>query len=119
MSALVHFELAGVVGSVLFTEPLHFFTLCAGEACHTNSTAMQDGAQIVLNGQICVPEKTEGGRTRRLKCLVFVITMSIFMKLSQYIIKFKSKEGKKSLFSQENITKISMYLSTADIQTEM
>lgn len=119
MSALVHFELAGVVGSVLFTEPLHFFTLCAGEACHTNSTATQDRAQIVLNGQICVPEKTEGGRTRRLKCLVFVITISIFMKLSQYIIKFKSKEGKKSLFSQENITKISMYLSTADIRTEM
>lgn len=61
---LVHFELTGVGGSVLLTESLHFFTLRAGEAGHTNSAATQHGAQVVLHGQVCVPEETEGDRKR-------------------------------------------------------
>lgn len=56
--ALVHFKLAGVFGAVLLTEPLHLFALRAGEACYTDGASKQDGAQVVLNGQVCVPEKT-------------------------------------------------------------
>lgn len=59
--ALIHFKLTGVVSSMLLTQPLHLFTLCAGEACYTNSTTTQHRAQIVFNGQLCVPEKTVGG----------------------------------------------------------
>lgn len=59
MCALIHFELAGVFGSMLLTESLHLFAFCAGEARHTNSTAKQHGTQIVLQGQVCVPEETE------------------------------------------------------------
>lgn len=62
MCALVHLELTRVFGSVLLAQPLHLFTLRAGEACHANSAATQHGAQIVLNRQICIPEKTEGDR---------------------------------------------------------
>lgn len=62
--ALVHFELAAVFGPVLLTEPLHLFALCAGEARHTNRTAEQHGAQEVLNWQVCVPEKTGGGKKK-------------------------------------------------------
>lgn len=49
VSTLIHFELAGVGRSVLLTEPLHFFTLCAGQTRHTNSTALQHRAQVLLN----------------------------------------------------------------------
>lgn len=50
MRALIHFELTGVLGSVLITEPLHLFALCAREAGHTNSAATQHWAQMVLDG---------------------------------------------------------------------
>lgn len=49
MCTLVHFELPCVAGTMLLTEPLHLFPLCAGEAGHTNSTATQHRAQIVLD----------------------------------------------------------------------
>lgn len=49
VSTLVHFELTGIVRSVLLTEPLHFFTFCAGETCHAHSATTQHRAQIFLN----------------------------------------------------------------------
>lgn len=58
MCALIHFELAGISGPMLLAEPLHLFALCAGEARHTNDTAKQHGAQVILNWQVCVPEET-------------------------------------------------------------
>lgn len=59
VSTLIHFELACIVGSVLLTEPLHLFTLCAGETCHAHSATTQYRAQIFLNRQFGVPEKAK------------------------------------------------------------
>lgn len=49
VSRLVHFELTSIVCTVLLTEPLYFFALCAGETCHANSATTQHRAQILLN----------------------------------------------------------------------
>lgn len=79
MCTLIHFELPCVAGTMLFTEPLNLFALCAGQACHTNCAATQHGAQIILNRQICIPEKAEGGRKRGET--IFYLTLKIYNKL--------------------------------------